>query len=295
MSRLNDLRFESEVIDASSSSFRDQSNEEWFKLRMKIKPEALKGIAEGDSWFDYPPAWVSDISLGDLINQLNMRSKINLLRVAKAGDTLENMTFGTNPLVNSPQLVKALALIDKYEPDFFLFSGVGNDVAGPNGFKFEPFLHHSRSQLSTIHLKEDYLDFMTNKVFYEMFEFLIKEVISAKSDIKIFLHGYGYPTPDGRAVIEIGDYEFIGPWFEPALRRKGISQAEGKVIAKRLIDSLNEMLKDLSDKYPNNVYHIDLRTIIKDGDWENELHLSAQGFKKVADEMERTILEAFGV
>ncbi len=97
MLRLKDLTLESEVLQASRQNLSEQSNEEWFRIRKEQHPNAFTGIAEGDSWFDYPPAWISDISLGDLINQLNQRRKVNLFRVAKAGDTLENMTFGTKP------------------------------------------------------------------------------------------------------------------------------------------------------------------------------------------------------
>jgi hypothetical protein len=288
MPRLDDFDLESRVLQESSTSLSEQSNEEWFKLRREQFPDAFMGIAEGDSWFDYPPAWISDISLGDLINQLNQRHKVNLLRIAKGGDTLENMTFGNNPNNQSLQLTTTLNFIEKYQPDFFLFSGTGNDVAGPNGLKFEAFINNAHSKLDN--LKKDYLDYMTNSVFTEMFEYLIQSVIGKKSDIQIFLHGYGYPIPDGRAVIEVGDYKFIGPWFDPALKRKGLSQAQGKVIIKSLIDSLNEMLSSLEKKYPDNVHYIDLRHIISQDDWENELHLTAQGFKKVADEFEKRIL-----
>ena len=132
---------------------------------------------------------------------------------------------------------------------------------------------------------------MINEVFYEMFVYLIEAVKSKKKDIQIFLHGYGYPIPDGRAVIQLGDYKFVGPWFDPALRRKGFSEAEGKIILHSLIDALNNMLSKLAQEYSDNVHYIDLRPIIQDEDWENELHLTAQGFKKVADEFEQQILK----
>jgi lysophospholipase L1-like esterase len=288
MPKLNDAELEIRVLQESKKSLSEQSNEEWFEFRKQQFPNAFIGIAEGDSWFDYPPAWISDISLGDLINQLNQRRKVNLLRIAKAGDTLENMTFGNNSNNQSNQLTKTLHLIEKHQPDFFLFSGTGNDVAGPDGLRFEPFINNVHSKLDN--LKKDYLDFMVNQVFAEMFEYLIQSVIDKKSDIHIFLHGYGYPIPDGRAVIEIGDFKFLGPWFEPALKRKGLSQDQGKGIVKQLIDSLNEMLINLSNKYCNNVHFIDLRRIIEPNDWENELHPTAKGFKKIADEFEKKIL-----
>jgi hypothetical protein len=119
-----------ELDSNSTIQLREQSNEEWFNIRKSDKPKALIGIAEGDSWFDYAPAWISDITLGDLINQLNQRESLNILRIAQAGDTLENMTFGTQAdgkfKSKSPQLKKTIELVQRYKPDFFLFSGGGN-------------------------------------------------------------------------------------------------------------------------------------------------------------------------
>jgi lysophospholipase L1-like esterase len=285
-----------ELDSNSTIQLREQSNEEWFNIRKSDKPKALIGIAEGDSWFDYAPAWISDITLGDLINQLNQRESLNILRIAQAGDTLENMTFGTQAdgkfKSKSPQLKKTIELVQRYKPDFFLFSGGGNDIAGPNGLKFEPFLNHSKSHLDI--LRQTYFDSITNEVFPEMFEYLINEVIAIKPDIQIFLHGYGYPVPDGRAVIELAGFDFIGPWFEPVLTRKNLSQDQGKIVIHKLIDTLNDLIAKIAVKYADNVHHIDLRKIIKDSDWENELHLSASGFQKVANEFEDKIKKVFG-
>jgi lysophospholipase L1-like esterase len=280
-----------QLDERSLQTLQEQSNEAWFRNRKEQKPKALVGIAEGDSWFDYAPAWLSDLSLGDLINQLNQHDAFNILRIAKAGDYLENMTFGSTAngkfKSKSPQLEKTLEFIERYQPDFFLFSGGGNDVAGPDGLKFEPFLNHGKSNLP--HLRQSYFDLITREVIPEMFEYLIQSIIAKKSDIRIFLHGYGYPIPDGRAV-ELAGFEFAGPWFEPALTRKNLTQADGQVIVTKLIDALNEGIAQLAAKYPKNVHHIDLRKIIQDSDWENELHLYAKGFQKVAKEFERQIL-----
>jgi len=282
----------------SIREIQESSNEEFFKLRKQSFPNALVGIAEGDSWFDYAPAFLEDRFQGDLINQLNKSRKLNILRIATAGDTLENMAYATD--FPSPQLDIALRLIDKYQPDFFLFSGGGNDVAGPNGSRFEPFLNHVRSNLDI--LRRDYLDYMIHNVFFEMFEYLIKEVIKVKSNIQIFLHGYGYVIPDGRPVFRVANYNFIGPWFGPVLTRKKLSQDSGQKVLDELIDNFNKLLENLSVKYSNNVRYIDLCTILKqqvaaEGDykkvWGNELHLTVNGFKVVAEEFQKKINQAF--
>jgi lysophospholipase L1-like esterase len=287
-----------ELSQDSLRDFQASSNEQSFQRRMIASPDALIGIAEGDSWFDYAPAFLENPLLGDLINQLNKSGQFNILRVAIAGDTLENMTYGSSS--KPSQLENTLSLIQEYQPAFFLFSAGGNDIAGSDGLKFEPFLNHGKSKLGV--LRKEYLNYFVNEVCSEMFEYLIERVIATKPDIKIFLHGYGYPIPDGRPVIRLKDYNFIGPWFQPPLIRKNLTINDGQEIINELIDALNNLLKQIAIKYSQNVVHIDLRTIINEsvkeaGDykkvWANELHLTADGYKTVAKEFTRKIQAAF--
>src|ERR1700730_3494548 len=67
-----------------------------FEQRSAAHPGALIGVAEGDSWFDYLPAYFEDIVRGDLLGHLNHSGHFNIYKVAKAGDTLENMAYGTD-------------------------------------------------------------------------------------------------------------------------------------------------------------------------------------------------------
>lgn len=45
-------------------------------------------MAEGDSWFDYP------VRL-DILDHLKRDYRYEIFKVAEAGDTLENMVYGT--------------------------------------------------------------------------------------------------------------------------------------------------------------------------------------------------------
>ena len=48
------------------------------------------------------------------------------------------------------------------------------------------------------------------------------------------------------------------------------------------------MLKDFSAN-DTRLHYIDLRTLVVDSDWENELHLKNSGYRKVAEEFDRII------
>jgi hypothetical protein len=282
-----------ELSENTKKEIRESSDEFFFQSRKIRFPNALTGIAEGDSWFDYAPSWLEDATKGDLINQLNLSKQLNLLRVARAGDTLENMVYGTkydkDYRPEKSQFEKTLELISKHQPQFFLFSGGGNDIAGA---ELESFLNHADSGLEL--LRKSHLDYILGKIFPKIFEDLIKKTTKAAPDIQIFFHGYGHAIPDGRAVTRVAGFDFVGPWLRPAFARKRINEVtQAQEIIRTLIDSFNEMLAEIANRH-SNVHYIDLRPIIDDEDWANELHLTVNGYEKVAREFIQQINRVFG-
>ena len=78
-------------------------------------------VAEGDSWFDYPPGM-------DILDNLKIYDGYSIVKLATAGDTLENMVFGTSlnrdfTLVTL-ELDKALQSVSTHRPKAVLFSEV---------------------------------------------------------------------------------------------------------------------------------------------------------------------------
>jgi len=283
-----------DLSENTKREIRESSDEFFFELRKQQFPNALIGIAEGDSWFDYAPAWLEDANRGDLVNQLNISRKFNLLRVARAGDTLENMVYGTkydkDYRPEKSQFEKTLELIRKHQPKFLLFSGGGNDVAGA---EIESFLNHASSGLEP--LRKSHLDYVLTQVFTKIFEELITKTKAAAPGIHIFLHGYGYAIPDGRAVARVVGFDFVGPWLRPAFAKKRIAQVtQAQEIIRILIDNFNNMLAEIASQH-GNVHYIDLRPIIQDEDWANELHLTVDGYEKVAKEFTGRINQVFGL
>src|SRR5215210_6588891 len=52
-------------------------------------PSQNRIVAEGDSWFDYDP-------MLDILDHLKLEYGYDIFKVAQAGDTLENMVYGTD-------------------------------------------------------------------------------------------------------------------------------------------------------------------------------------------------------
>ena len=257
-------------------------NPEFFKT-LFTHPNAIIGIAEGDSWFDYDFTSKFIEKTGhDLICHLTKDHKLNILRLSVAGDTLENMV-DENHIVH---LKHAMKLI---RPKFFLFSGGGNDMAGQYGVHLKEFLNESgldsEKAKEVIHVK-----------FRKYYQSMIHKVQSVHSDILIFIHGYCYPIPDGRGVKhpEIA-HDLAGPWLKCPMDKLGYSEELRQNVIIDLIDEFNIMLETVA-KSNHHVHYIDLRPLLPilpdpayKKFWANELHPTSVGFKIIADKFEEVM------
>lgn len=243
-------------------------------------------LAEGDSWFDFPPE-------PDVINCLQDLG-YRIENHARRGDTLENMIYGTGYDRSwnrtPPTIDTVLRRLGEMRPKVFLFSGGGNDVAGD---EFGSFLNHAGTGLPP--LRAGYVDYMIDTVFRTCVESLINQVRAASPDTTIIMHGYADAVPSGRGTRYILPwYEWAGPWLRPALSAKGIVvPALQRSTVKTLITRFNAMLAGLAAAHPN-FRHVDVRAAATgDGDWSDELHLKGRAFARVAhliDAVIRTVV-----
>ncbi len=255
-------------------------------------PQALTIVAEGDSWFDYPLK-------KDIVDYLR-KDGYAIQCFAKAGDTLENMVFGSeyNKVANSPSgishpgplsLQKTLNAIRTYLPKIVLFSAGGNDVVGS---EMITYLNHKHSQPKSL----------INKVIFDekllqmevAIEFFIKSVHNTHRAAQILMDGYDYAKINGKG------YSFIfnnikGPWIQPAMGKKAITDTIDQTkIIRYLVDGFNEMLKGLDQKYPH-FHHIDLRGMFPEAkDWDNEIHFKSPAYRKVANMYRQKIETVIG-
>jgi len=238
-------------------------------------------VAEGDSWFDYLPGT-------DIIDCLRNHHDYEIDKYAHAGDTLENMIYGTG--INRkfqrtpPSIDVVLRRLAEVKPKVFLFSGGGNDVAGD---EFESYLNHKLSGLTV--LRKDFLGQMINVIFRKYYEDLIQKVAAVSPDTYIVTHGYGHTAPTGEGV-DFLVFTFAGPWLRPALARKGVfDSVEMRKTVFAVLDAFNDLLADVAAKNAKFRY-VDLRKMLDaDNDWANELHLRNSAYARVADRIHKEI------
>ena len=255
----------------------------------------FKLLAQGDSWFDYPPGT-------DLIHCLHEKHGHTISNIAVAGSTLNDEAYGPVPrelfglpnigprLSNDPsRIAELIHRICADRPDALLLSAGGNDVAGDAFFSF---INNALSGLTSVNRKT--LDGVVNTTFRTAYKFMIQRALEASEEagikMPIFLHGYDYPWPDGRGLLNFIGWR-IGPWFDDTFNHKNYqNKSSGDLlrrheIIKLFIDEINVMQQNLvmMPKFLNKVFHVDLRgTLLSRNDWANELHPNNDGFAMLA-------------
>jgi hypothetical protein len=260
----------------------------------------FKLLAQGDSWFDYPPG-------KDIIDCLHSNHGHQITNIALAGSTLNDEAYGPVPRelfgLPSPigpkqsddpdRITELVHQIQQVKPQALLISAGGNDVAGDEFFSF---INNARSGLDAVN--GEVLDGVVNGTFKAGYQYLIDTSLKAAADIgivmPIFTHGYDYPWPDGRGVFSFLGWK-VGPWFDPTFNAKSYPNNNAADLKKRhdiivkFIDALNTMLAALAadTQYAGKVFHVDLRgTLLTKNDWANELHPVNAGFSALADKID---------
>ncbi len=266
------------------------------KLGATPSKRVFKLLAQGDSWFDYPPGT-------DLIDCLNSEHGHSITNLAVAGSTLNDEAYGPVPrqLFGLPiplgrkrsedpdRITELVHHIQQTKPQALLLSAGGNDVAGNEFFSF---LNNANSQLPAVNA--DVLNGVVNGTFKAAYQYLLDTALAAAGDSRIampiFIHGYDYPWPDGRALNLFFGWK-IGPWFDEAFSLKNYPNRNGTDLAARrrilvqFIDAVNNMQKDLvaSPRYAGKVFYVNLvGTLRSVSDWANELHPANSGFRALA-------------
>ncbi len=227
-----------------------------FKKMHKRYPTKDIVVAEGDSWFLYP------ILVKDTIDYLLEEWPIRSL--AWAGDTLENYK-------KSGELLK---MVKKLESKYVLISGGGNDIIGSEIQKL------LRDNVKNPKKPKDYLnaefDSQMKKI-ESIYSYFFAEFDKMNFVEKVIVHGYDYVRTDHAEIVTKNG------WVNRYMIKKGIVDASERMkLMTYLIDSFNSMLLKLANKNAK-VKYIDLRNIISNDEWYDEIHPNDIGYKKVAN------------
>jgi len=143
-------------------------------------------LAQGDSWFDYPPGT-------DRIDCLHSNHGHTITNIALAGSTLNDEAYGPVPRElfglptslgplqsNDPDRITELVnRIQQDKPQGLLISAGGNDIAGDEFFSF---VNNARSGLPPVN--GGVLGGVVNSTFAAAYQYLIDQALAAATSAR---------------------------------------------------------------------------------------------------------------
>lgn len=255
-------------------------------------------LAEGDSWFsigEFPP-WSTSNLLFELL-RVNLKNDV-VINCARQGDTLSHMvemwhdanftglldgpiqrpwdgillSAGGNDLIDAclvpasaPQ-DKRLLLLPHERP---AQASQGSDYVSETGWQL--FLNYLHGNISTLIERRDHSD---------------SHAPSLGWKAPVFLHTYHRPT------VRNAPAGFLGPWLYQAVNQFQVPQNHWQAVSDELFGRLRMALLSLASA-SDRVFVFDsygtvtLETAVPgsthaSGDWQNEIHLTPQGYRKLA-------------
>ena len=256
-----------------------------FRAKISRRPEAVRILTEGDSWFAFPLPSRPNIP-DHLITAF--AGKAAWLRLESIGDEVVEMLVG-----DQRNRLRKLLADEDLNFEALLFSGGGNDLVGEN---LAPLLNDFRPGM-------EWRDCINLPAFWrrlgqleDAYLTLIELRDELRPQCKLFVHAYDFAVPDGRPVRVKFLFEILtlGPWMRPAFERRGIRDAVmQRQVIRYLLEQFGELMAKLDQTEFDNVIYVRTQGTLADGDWGDELHPTRAGFAKLAGKFQAALEKEF--
>lgn len=242
-------------------------------------------LAEGDSWFS-----LGSIPAHNLLMGLEFDKAVVVLNLAYPGDEVHKMfrrmwDYGA-------EFAGWMTMRSTWRWDAILLSGGGNDLiaafphllrAAIDPAQVDPARPQDLVDADALALLDQYL---TDS--YRGFVECRDRPGSPNAGVPMIAHTYDYPTPNDAPALAFG-LRISGPWIHPLLNGR-LPREVWQPLTDYLLDHVAETLLALPVQLPN--FHVvDTRgTLVRaalgatgaSNDWENEIHATADGYRKIA-------------
>lgn len=245
-----------------------------------------RGLAVGDSWFQYPLR-----SYGDIQRKLASRFR---RQVAFLDDSVPGRDARTLPDVVLPRLERVASHLQDLDKPFevILASFGGNDVIGrdfaahlkrddgashPGGWRWNAII----PDVARRHIRFDALDRTFDRI-HQAYDGLVRLRNTYAPGATIIGHTYADVTPTDRA------YQFAlmtsGPWLWKPMQAVELKDPhEQRVLSRWLLESFSNLVHEFNQD--DNVVILDTRQELPEykGWWDNEIHPNNRGFQALVD------------
>jgi hypothetical protein len=235
----------------------------------------LRVLAEGDSWFNYPPFEPR----GGLVKRLKRLLGVPILDLSTAGDEVRNMLGVEQRKLIATHLENGSPAGGAW--DCFLFSGGGNDIVGnPMALWIRPYvaaatpetlIHQSRFEAALAIVRAGYEDLIE-----------LRNTLSPNTEL--VFHSYDFAIPDGRGVCGAFGRYLYGPWMWPTFEVRGYpTYTVAFPVVKEMLRQFAAMLAQLAATH-RGITFVDTQNTLRQvpSAWHNELHPSDAGYDTVA-------------
>jgi hypothetical protein len=254
---------------------------EKFRELARIDPDVKKILAEGDSWFAYPPKFILFGSASNVIDWLKKEHSDTILidDMSSNGDEAVAMLSGESKL-------EFLRRLNEEHFDILLFSGGGNDIVGR--YDFDYFLLPK----TTSNTWQDCINKgrfkrrleMIERAYADMVELVVQ--YSANRKIQIVTHTYDIPIPSKEGATFLGGLLQVDKgrsWMHPYLMDKGITDPnDQREIARYMLTEFRNTLNHVASAADGLLTVVDTHNTVEKKEWVNEIHPTSKGFKEVA-------------
>lgn len=250
-----------------------------FDSLVNINPNAIKILAEGDSWLAYPRKYFLFGKNSNIVHCLSEKNDLTIYNSSESGDEAVAMMSGD-------QKLSLMKRIKHTNYDVILFSGGGNDLVGRYDFGF--FLNKKSiggDWKSCI--DENRLDKKLNQI-SSCYEELIERTLEYSMDknTKIVTHTYdlALPSKEGFELFDI--FPMSESWMYPYLKNLDINDYEDqKNIIHYMLKKFQETLLNLQNIYPKNLFVVETQGTLNENQWRNEIHPTPEGFELISNKI----------
>ncbi len=264
------------------------------------KARGIGVLAEGDSWFTWPMhPWEGKTVVAALEARRKGERPIAAVSVANPGALIATMATKHNE--DLALACHAPWLANKARYDAVLLSAGGNDLLDdatlrvvlphpnlhvPGGNYLHGFLDVAAFETVLTAIMDAYAWLFANLPDYVFA--LPAELAAPARRLPVVVHGYAeaIPTQDARRFLGLVQ---IGPWLGRRMASIGVPTATQRKIARDIVAGFNTRLAALAtatNAAPNarvDVHYVDLRPLIDEDDFDDEIHLKQAAIRRVAN------------
>jgi len=263
-------------------------------------------LAEGDSWFT-----LGAIPAHNLLEGLDFPTWGAVINLAHPGDTVREMERALKAGaahrrvdIWASEFGQWVADSAAYPLTGILLSGGGNDLidAVPHLLK-KDFDFSSLEPAQAADALDPAALAAFDKFVVDSFRGIVDFVRNhggPNAHVPIFCHTYDYPTPNDAPATILG-VRVGSSWLYPSLVERGVPPLLWVPLTDHLLRHLAGLLKglDLVDLHVINTLDTITRAQLgatgESGDWDNEIHPSRSGYKKLGRRMAKAISDELGL